>query len=193
MFAAAGQRQPREHILDEHEIVDGIDELGVLLYGHAKGPIGTARNCRSRKPAISRPIENATGLQVTSAALAGMVWALENPLAGIVEADGVDYRRCLEVQLPLSGPGRRRLYRLDAARQWPGFFPEDIDLETPGSSKYSGALNGAFRGAQKTIRRGAREALPGARGCAKMRAIYALAACLRGTPPCPAARSVRPN
>ena len=34
--AAPGERQERIHILDEHEIVDGIDELGVLLYGHKK-------------------------------------------------------------------------------------------------------------------------------------------------------------
>ena len=36
MFGAAGKMQPKWHILDENEIVDGIDELGVLLYGHAK-------------------------------------------------------------------------------------------------------------------------------------------------------------
>ena len=50
------------------------------------------------------PYQNATGLQVTSAVLAGMVWALENPKAGIVEADEMDYRRCLEVQTPYLGP-----------------------------------------------------------------------------------------
>src|SRR6185436_20553776 len=36
MFGRAGVRQPNDHILTEDEIVDGIDELGVLLYGHAK-------------------------------------------------------------------------------------------------------------------------------------------------------------
>ena len=50
------------------------------------------------------PYQNATGLQVTSAVLAGMVWALENPKAGIVEADEMDFRRCLEVQTPYLGP-----------------------------------------------------------------------------------------
>ena len=28
--------QEKRHILDENEIDDGIDELGVLLYGHDK-------------------------------------------------------------------------------------------------------------------------------------------------------------
>ena len=36
MFGATGRMQPKWHILDENEIEDGIDELGVLLYGHAK-------------------------------------------------------------------------------------------------------------------------------------------------------------
>ncbi|MBN9022923.1 MAG: homospermidine synthase, partial [Rhizobiales bacterium] len=36
MFGQAGRMQADKHILDEHEIVDGIDELGVLVYGHAR-------------------------------------------------------------------------------------------------------------------------------------------------------------
>jgi homospermidine synthase len=32
------------------------------------------------------------------------VWALENPDAGIVEADELDFRRCLEIQRPYLGP-----------------------------------------------------------------------------------------
>ena len=131
MFGAAGQRQPREHILDEHEIVDGIDELGVLLYGHAKGAYWYGSQLSIEETRDLAPYQNATGLQVSSAALAGMVWALENPLAGIVEADEIDYRRCLEVQLPYLGPV------VGVYTDWtplvgrPGFFPEDIDVEDP--------------------------------------------------------------
>ena len=36
MFGATGKMQPSWHILDENEIEDGIDELGVLVYGHAQ-------------------------------------------------------------------------------------------------------------------------------------------------------------
>ncbi len=67
-----------------------------------------ARNRPCHPPVRCAPYQNATGLQatsqVTSAVLAGMVWALENPKAGIVEADEMDYRRCLEVQTPYLGP-----------------------------------------------------------------------------------------
>ena len=36
MSSAAWQHQPEWKILDENESVDGVDELGVLLYGHAR-------------------------------------------------------------------------------------------------------------------------------------------------------------
>ncbi len=104
MFGQAGRKQARHHILDEHEIVDGIDELGVLLYGHGRNAYWYGSQLSIEETRALAPYQNATGLQVTSAVLAGMVWALENPKAGIVEADEMDFRRCLEVQLPYLGP-----------------------------------------------------------------------------------------
>jgi homospermidine synthase len=91
-------------ILDEDEIVDGIDELGVLLYGHEKNAYWFGSQLSIEETRALAPYQNATGLQVTSAVLAGMVWALENPKAGIVEADELDFKRCLEVQMPYLGP-----------------------------------------------------------------------------------------
>ena len=104
-------------MLDENEIVDGIDELGVLLYGHKKNAYWYGSQLSIEEARKLAPYQNATGLQVTSAVLAGMVWALENPNAGIVEADEMDYRRCLEVQMPYLGPVDGHLHRLDAARR----------------------------------------------------------------------------
>ncbi|MFX7549044.1 hypothetical protein ABTJ50_22125, partial [Acinetobacter baumannii] len=77
-------------ILSENEIEDGIDELGVLLYGHGKNAYWYGSQLSIEEARRLAPYQNATGLQVTSAVLAGMVWALENPLAGIVEADDID-------------------------------------------------------------------------------------------------------
>ncbi len=79
MFGQAGKRQPTIHILDENEIVDGIDELGVLLYGHKKNAYWYGSQLSIEETRRIAPYQNATGLQVTSAVLAGMVWALENP------------------------------------------------------------------------------------------------------------------
>jgi homospermidine synthase len=131
MFGAAGNRQPDWHILDENEIVDGIDELGVLLYGHAKNAYWYGSQLSIEETRRVAPYQNATGLQVSSAVLAGMVWALENPTAGIVEADDMDYERCLEVQTPYLGPVKGYYTEWTPLTDRPGLFPEDIDETDP--------------------------------------------------------------
>lgn len=64
-----------------------------------------------------------------------MVWALENPNAGIVEVEEMDFKRCLEVQKPYLGDlggvytdwtpldGRME----DGEGDGMGLFPEDVD------------------------------------------------------------------
>jgi len=131
MFGQAGRVQDEHHILDEHEIVDGIDELGVLLYGHAKNAYWYGSQLSIEETRRLAPYQNATGLQVTSAVLAGMVWALENPQAGIVEADEMDFRRCLEIQGPYLGPVTGVYTDWTPLHDRPGLFPEDIDPFDP--------------------------------------------------------------
>jgi homospermidine synthase len=100
----AGKRQERAHILEAHEIADGADELGVLLYGHKKNAYWYGSQLSIEQARKLAPDNSATGLQVTSAVLTGMIWAIENPNAGVVETDEMDYRRCLEIQKPYLGP-----------------------------------------------------------------------------------------
>jgi homospermidine synthase len=131
MAGQAWEPQPKFHILDENEIVDGIDELGVLLYGHARNAYWYGSQLSIEETRRLAPYQNATGLQVTSAVLAGMVWALENPQAGLVEADEVDFRRCLEVQMPYLGPV------IGTYTDWTPLdgrgvlFPEQVDRDDP--------------------------------------------------------------
>jgi len=127
VFGRAGAPPDDVHILDEHEIADGIDELGVLLYGHKKNAYWYGSQLSIDETREVAPYQNATGLQVTSAVLAGMVWALENPKAGIVETDEMDFRRCLEVQLPYLGPVIGTYTDWTPLTGRPGLFPEDID------------------------------------------------------------------
>ncbi len=119
-------------ILDEAEIVDGIDELGVLLYGHSRNAYWYGSQLSIEETRALAPYQNATGLQVTSAVLAGMVWALENPEAGIVDADEIDFKRCLEVQRPYLGPvvGVYTDWTPLSGRE-ETLFPEDIDRDDP--------------------------------------------------------------
>ncbi len=130
----AGQqwvRQPAWHILNEAEILDGIDELGVLLYGHGRNAYWYGSQLSIEDARALAPYQNATGLQVTSAVLAGMVWALENPQAGIVEADEMDFRRCLAVQTPYLGPVVGAYTDWTPIQDRGGLFPEEIDREDP--------------------------------------------------------------
>ena len=131
LFGQAGRMQEAQHILGEDEIVDGIDELGVLLYGHARNAYWYGSQLSIEETRRLAPYQNATGLQVSSAVLAGMVWALENPQAGIVEADEMDFRRCLEVQRPYLGPVIGEYTDWTPLTDRPGFFPEDIDPSDP--------------------------------------------------------------
>ena len=131
MAGAQWQRQAKEHILTEAEIFDGIDELGVLLYGHARNAYWYGSQLSIEETRRLAPYQNATGLQVTSAVLAGMVWALENPERGIMEADEVDFRRCLEVQLPYLGPVVGTYTDWTPLVDRGVLFPEDLDEDDP--------------------------------------------------------------
>ena len=131
MAGAEWQRQPKSHILTESEILDGIDELGVLLFGHAKGAYWYGSQLSVEEARALAPHQNATGLQVTSAVLAGMVWALENPKAGVIEADAMDFARCLEVQMPYLGPVIGTYTDWTPLQHRGVLFPEDVDLEDP--------------------------------------------------------------
>ncbi len=131
MFGRAGKAQEKLHILDENEIVRGIDELGVLLYGHAKNAYWYGSQLSIEETRDLAPYQNATGLQVTSAVLAGMAWALRNPSMGIVETDEMDYRGCLAVQRPYLGPVKGYYTDWTPLEDRPGLFPEDIDESDP--------------------------------------------------------------
>ncbi len=131
MFGNAGNVQPAHHILTEREIEDGVDELGVLLFGHAKNAYWYGSQLSIEETRRIAPNQNATGLQVTSAVLAGMVYALENPELGIIEADEMDFRRCLQVQSPYLGPLTGFYTDWTPLKDRPGFFPEDIDDSDP--------------------------------------------------------------
>jgi homospermidine synthase len=131
MFGNAGIPQKKLHVINNEEILDGADELGVLLYGHEKNAYWFGSTLSIEAARELAPHQNATGLQVTSSVLAGMVWALENPEAGIVESDEMDYRRCLEIQTPYLG--KLKGYYTDWTPLYgrPGLFKENIDASDP--------------------------------------------------------------
>jgi homospermidine synthase len=127
----SGETQKRKEILDEADITDGRDELGVLLFGHSKNALWYGSRLSIESTRKLAPYQNATGLQVTASVLAGIVWALENPNAGIVEADEMDHERCLEIARPFLG--QIEAHYTDwtpLSRRWT-LFADQTDLSDP--------------------------------------------------------------
>jgi homospermidine synthase len=120
------QQQATQRLMMQ-EITSGIDELGVLLMGHARGAYWYGSRLSIEQARALAPHNNATSLQVTAAVLGGLVWAMENPRAGILEADHLDHARVLAVAEPylgdMAGAYSDWTPLLDRGR----LFPEDID------------------------------------------------------------------
>ena len=122
--------QPRQRLMMD-EITSGTDELGVLLLGHAKNAYWYGSRLSIAQARELAPHNNATSLQVTAAVLAGLVWAMENPRAGILEADQIDHVRCMEIMRPYLGEvvGVYSDWTPLRDRGFP--FPEEVDESDP--------------------------------------------------------------
>jgi homospermidine synthase len=113
------------------EITEGIDELGVLLMGNPKGvywygsrlSIGEARRVVTHN--------NATSLQVTVSVLAAAIWAIENPKAGLVEPEQIDFERILEISAPYLGDMVGVWGDWTPLQDRAKLFEEDIDSSDP--------------------------------------------------------------
>lgn len=131
-LAGKGWRlQDRRRELVNGSIVAGMDELGVLLAGHAKNAYWFGSRLSNEATRKLCPHNNATSLQTAAGVLSGLVWAMRHPHAGIVDPDEMDFNEVLEVARPYLGEmvgvfsdwtpleGRGRL------------FPEDLDVDDP--------------------------------------------------------------
>ncbi len=114
-----------------NEITAGMDELGVLLAGHQKNAYWYGSQLTIDEARKLAPYNSATGLQVTSAALAGMIWAMENPQRGIVEPDEMDHERVLEICSPYLGTVVGQYTDWTPLHQRGVLFTEDLDTTDP--------------------------------------------------------------
>lgn len=124
------QLQERKRIM-MGDITTGIDELGVLLAGHRKNAYWYGSQLSIDEARKLAPYNSATSLQVTVAALSGMIWAIENPAAGIVEPDEIDFRRNLEICRPYLGPVVGKYTEWTPQFDRGRLFPEDLDESDP--------------------------------------------------------------
>ena len=122
--------QDRKRIMME-EINEGIDELGVLLAGHSRNAYWYGSQLSIGEARALAPYNSATSLQVTAAALAGMIWAMENPNRGIVEPDDMDYQRPLQICRPYLGNVVGQYTDWTPLYQRGQLFQEDLDTSDP--------------------------------------------------------------
>jgi len=122
--------QDRKRIM-MNEITKGIDELGVLLAGHRKNAYWYGSQLSIAEARKLAPYNSATSLQVTSATLSGMIWAMENPRRGIVEPDEMDFKRPLEICMPYLGNVIGKYTDWTPLYQRGELFAEDLDVTDP--------------------------------------------------------------
>ena len=122
--------QPEKRLMTD-EITKGMDELGVLLMGHAKGAYWYGSRLTIGEARRIVPHNNATSLQVTAAVLAGVIWAIENPRQGVVESDEIDHARVLEICAPYLGDVVGVYSDWTPLLDRGVLFPEAVDAEDP--------------------------------------------------------------
>ncbi|WP_427309674.1 homospermidine synthase [Cupriavidus sp. H39] len=102
LMGNGGRKQDNQRILRD-DIVGGMDELGVLLMGNARGVYWYGSRLRTEQARQLVEHNTATSLQVAAGILGGVVWALEHPRAGVVEPDDLDYEAVLRIARPYLG------------------------------------------------------------------------------------------
>jgi homospermidine synthase len=94
--------QPKLRIMAD-EITDGMDELGVLLMGHALTTWWTGSQLTIHETRRLLPGQNATTLQVAAAVLGGLVYMIHHPHKGILVPDELPHQEILDVAGPYLG------------------------------------------------------------------------------------------
>jgi homospermidine synthase len=95
--------QPHVRIMDD-DVVDGRDELGVLLMGHPFSSWWTGSLLDIHEARRLAPGQNATTLQVAAGVLGAVAWVLDHPDAGVCLPDDLPHEDVLARAVPYLGP-----------------------------------------------------------------------------------------
>lgn len=95
--------QKKQRIMSD-EIIDGRDELGVLLMGHdfKSWWCGSVLDIHQARRLV--PNQQATTLQVAISVVAAAIWTIKNPRRGFLLPDDVDHEKILKVSMPYIKP-----------------------------------------------------------------------------------------
>ncbi len=95
--------QEKQRIMND-EIIDGADELGILLMGHdfTSWWCGSLLDIHTARKLV--PHQQATTLQVAISVVAAAMWMMENPRRGVCLPDDIDHKFILDIALPYIRP-----------------------------------------------------------------------------------------
>lgn len=124
------RQQSRQRIIGE-EIQSGMDELGVLLMGNAKGTYWYGSRLSIEQARKLAPHNSATSLQVVAGILGGMAWALRHPDCGVVEPDDIDDQLIMEIAAPYLGELVGVYGDWTPLKERSGLFDEPHDQDDP--------------------------------------------------------------
>jgi homospermidine synthase len=112
-------------------VAEGLYELGVLLMGNARGIYWYGSRLTIKQARRLLPHSNATSLQVVAGVLAGMVWALRHPQAGVVEPEDIDHELVLEIATPYLGELVGVYGDWSPLQERGRLFAEELDRDDP--------------------------------------------------------------
>ncbi|HPN25504.1 MAG TPA: saccharopine dehydrogenase NADP-binding domain-containing protein [Syntrophales bacterium] len=113
------------------DIVEGMDELGVLLAGHERNAYWYGSQLTINEVRRHVPHANATTLQVTAGAVAAILWAMRNPRRGVVEPEDLDFEDCLETAAPYLGRLVGEFTEWTPLDGRGKYFPEKLNVQNP--------------------------------------------------------------
>jgi homospermidine synthase len=119
------------HRLVKDEIVSGMDELGVLLMGHAKGAYWYGSRLSIEQARTLCPHNSATSLQVTAPVVAGVIWAMQHPDRGVIEPEEMDYAEIMDFIRPYLGQVVGEYSDWTPLQGRGRLFEEDLDGDDP--------------------------------------------------------------
>ncbi|MFH1854081.1 MAG: saccharopine dehydrogenase C-terminal domain-containing protein [Candidatus Omnitrophota bacterium] len=95
--------QEKQRIMSD-EIIDGRDELGVLLMGHdfSSWWCGSILDIHEARKLV--PHQNATTMQVAISVVSAAIWMIKNPRKGFLMPDDVEHEEILKVSMPYIKP-----------------------------------------------------------------------------------------
>lgn len=130
-FIGNDMQPPKSQKIIKNEIVQGVDELGVLLMGHQKGAYWYGSHLSIESARASAPYNNATSLQVAVGVLAGLHWILNHPQEGIIEPEQMNHEEVLEIAEQYLGEFVGVYTDWTPLKFRNKLFPESIDWSDP--------------------------------------------------------------